>query len=282
MRLPLLLCLFASTAFAQSKALLRFSIPDEAFTGSKPELVQYLLRPVRPMGVVSDSLPVLPEFLRQIFNDSVPLLSIDALDRYLHRQRIDPADVGGSLQRPVSANSKGTRARYFVIHDTSTPNYLLDDIPDSVNEASWPHNDVHRIWKNRRLAHVFVGRTGRSYSPVPFDTAWRATKLESRVLDSAVSKGLFLHIELVQPRQSDPARAAGNDILAPSPGFTEAQYDRLALLYCCASARAGYWLLPTFHAVLDTGIPEAHDDPQHFDSALWSRRLQSVVEAANR
>ena len=35
-----------------------------------------------------------------------------------------------------------------------------------------------------------------------------------------------------------------NDALAPEPGFTVAQYDRLALLYVSASVPHGAWLIP--------------------------------------
>ena len=57
------------------------------------------------------------------------------------------------------------------------------------------------------------------------------------------------------------------------PGFTAAQYDRLALLYILASVRGGRWLIPGFHAVIDSGIPDAHDDPQNFDMAAWEAAL---------
>lgn len=64
-----------------------------------------------------------------------------------------------------------------------------------------------------------------------------------------------------------------NDRIAPVPGFTPAQYRSLALLYVLASARAGMWLIPAFHANIDRGIPEAHDDPQHFDLAAFDREV---------
>jgi hypothetical protein len=97
-----------------------------------------------------------------------------------------------------------------------------------------------------------------------FDVPWRATKLE---LDGVgvSSRGLFLHIELVQPRRRDPDGGRRNDAIAPLPGFSRAQYDKLALLYAAASRRAGNWLIPAFHAVLDKGFSGAHDDPQNFD-----------------
>jgi hypothetical protein len=91
------------------------------------------------------------------------------------------------------------------------------------------------------------------------------------------AKGLFLHVELVQPRRRDPRGGPGNDALAPTPGFTPAQYGTLALLYVVASVRAGRWLVPAFHATLDEGIPDAHDDPQRFDLARFDAAVGDLV-----
>ena len=41
----------------------------------------------------------------------------------------------------------------------------------------------------------------------------------------------------LQPRRAMPGRGWLNDFLAPSPGFSRAQYDRLALVYIVASRR---------------------------------------------
>jgi len=39
---------------------------------------------------------------------------------------------------------------------------------------------------------------------------------------------------------------------SPDPGFTPAQYERLALQYIIASVRRGSWMIPAFHCVLDS------------------------------
>ena len=59
----------------------------------------------------------------------------------------------------------------------------------------------------------------------------------------------------------------------------EAQYDRLALLYVSASVQHGAWLIPGYHAAVDAGIPDAHDDPQNFNLALWAQRLEALLKA---
>ncbi len=52
----------------------------------------------------------------------------------------------------------------------------------------------------------------------------------------------------------NPNGPPGNDNFAPEPGFTDAQYEKLALLYAVASRRSGSWMIPVYHAVLDKGI----------------------------
>ncbi len=65
------------------------------------------------------------------------------------------------------------------------------------------------------------------------------------------ARGRFVHIELVQPRRHSPGSKSLGDTLAPKPGFSKAQYRQLAALYVYASARAGEWLIPAFHATVD-------------------------------
>jgi 3D (Asp-Asp-Asp) domain-containing protein len=92
-------------------------------------------------------------------------------------------------------------------------------------------------------------------------------------------KGLFLGVELVQPRRSDPSGPVGNDMHAPSNGFTQAQLERLAVVYLAASVRRGKWLIPAFHAVLDSYDLGGHDDPQNFDLERWDSQLAKVIAA---
>ena len=90
-------------------------------------------------------------------------------------------------------------------------------------------------------------------------------------------KGLFLHVELIQPRRAlERGYGRRNDFLAPDPGFSPAQYDSLALVYMVASVRAGFWLIPAFHAVLDEGIRNKHDDPQNFELEAFARSLDAA------
>ena len=86
---------------------------------------------------------------------------------------------------------------------------------------------------------------------------------------------------MIQPRRSQPGRGRRNDAQAPTPGFSDIQYDRLALIYTIASVRAGRWLIPAFHIAIDSGIRGGHDDPQNFEIAAFAGSLERLVEPAD-
>lgn len=256
-----------------------------AFAGSPLEQAKCLLRPVKMYGKLGEVLQNLPSPLDTLIGRPVTLYR-SSLQRYLTAHQIAEEEIGGALVDPVSRaknnDPQAPLARYFVIHDVSTPNYLNDPFPANINETAWKWNDLQR-WKQNSRAHIYINRVGKSVASWNFKTAGRATKFETKILGQK-SKGLFLHIELIQPRRRDPNGGAQNDAIAPKPGFTEPQLDRLALVYVAASARNGHWMIPAFHAALDTGIPDAHDDPQNFDLAQWAARLGILlksIEATN-
>ena len=95
-------------------------------------------------------------------------------------------------------------------------------------------------------------------------------------------RGLFIGIENIQPRIGLPAVPApgkkANDLIAPDPGFTPAQYRRLALLYVAAGVRRGRWLIPAFHAVVDSRYADGHDDPQNFDMRAFSDAVKGHLD----
>lgn len=248
-----------------------------SFSGSEVEQAKCLLRPVRPFGHLGGNLAALPAPLAGLLGQAAP--SKDALRQLLRARGISEAQIGGSLDDPVSRgnnnNPRSGLADYFVIHDTSTPNFLNDPFPANINSPEWPFNNFSK-YSDR--AHVYVNRVGASATKVDFRTPFRATKFEVQVI-GVRSKGRFLHVELIQPRRRDPRGGAKNDALAPDPGFTEAQLDRLALVYVAASVRRGQWLIPAYHSVLDAGLADAHDDPQRFDLDAWARRLGVLLDS---
>jgi hypothetical protein len=258
----------------------RFIDSSLTFVGSPLEQAKCLLRPVKMYGKLGEALQNLPSPLDTLIGRPVKLEGA-SLQRYLSVHQIAEEEIGGSLADPVSRAKNNDPhapfARYFVIHDVSTPNYLNAPFPANINEATWKWNNLQR-WKENSRAHIYVNRVGKSVTSWNFKTAGRATKFETKILGQK-SKGLFLHVELVQPRRRDPNGGAQNDAIAPTPGFTEPQLDRLALVYLAASVRNGHWMIPAFHAALDTGIPDAHDDPQNFDLTQWAARLGVLLTA---
>jgi hypothetical protein len=271
-------------AWAQDAPCRRVVSPSLAFAGTPREQAKCLLRPILQGGHPGAPLKKLPPPLEKTIGERV-LIEKAALRRYLAAHTIQERDLGGSLDEPLSPatlpDGSGTVARYFVIHDVSTPNYLDKSFPANINDATWEWNDLAKHWANTKVAHIFVNRLGDSVtavgfaSPLPakrFGTKFARDNLQER------AKGLQIHVELVQPRRSDPAGKTGNDAIAPLPGFTEVQMDRLALLYVAASVRRGEWLVPAFHAAVDAGIPDAHDDPQNFDLEMWARRLDALLK----
>lgn len=256
-----------------------------SYAGSPQEQAKCLLRSVQIGGHLGTSLERLPAPLDKLIGETLKV-NRDVLGRYLAKQNISEEDIGGSLSDPVSranpVDVNAAYARYFVIHDVSTPNYLDAPFPPDINEASWVWNDLRRKWIKTKVTHVYISRMGESVTAVDFKEQlpdpYHGTKFARDRLRNK-GKGLYLHVELVQPRRRDPKGAPDNDRIAPTPGFTDAQLKRLALVYIAASVRGGRWLIPAFHAAVDAGIPDAHDDPQNFDLTRWANQLGSLLKA---
>jgi hypothetical protein len=253
------------------------------FAGSPVEQARCLLRPNGIGGILASELNNLPHPLEKLIGQPV-VLRKDKLRKYLNKRGIIEDTLGGSLDLPLSGaqlpGDEYTQSLYFVIHDTSSP-YLKDEpFPRYFNaDKTWKGNDL-QIWVKQPVAHIFVNRLGESLTTTPFNEAVRkgwGTKFARDVLE-AEAKGLQLHIELVQPRRRDPNSSyPENDLIAPVPGFTKKQYERLALLYVCASVRRGSWLIPAYHSAIDAGIKDAHDDPQNFELREFAKALSSLI-----
>ncbi|MEO0043478.1 MAG: hypothetical protein RL329_2926 [Bacteroidota bacterium] len=248
------------------------SVPDPA--ASALDEARKLLRKVYPLGALGEMVGLDPTFESMVGNPVT--MTRDQVRSYLAAVNIQEADLGGNLDMAVSSTSEGSQAKYFVIHDTSFPTYGNKSLPSEINSASWQFNNF-RQWRNNKVTHAFVNRMGESITVTDFSQGVMATKYEIRMLEEAKSKGLFIHIELIQPRHRDKRYWKGNDIASPTPGFTDGQYRRLALLYITASVRKGSWLIPGFHSCVDHGIRNKHDDPQGFELDKWMRALLTTV-----
>jgi hypothetical protein len=288
--LRIFICLALSLATGALRASAQetpcaFDESSLSYTGTPPEQARCLLRPVLIGGQLGAPLQKLLAPLDKLIGKPLNINQA-TLQRFLAEQHINEADLGGSLADPISrANTvspEAPLARYFVIHDVSTPNYLDDAFPPDINEASWIWNDLNRKWLSKKVTHVYISRTGESVTAVDFKTQLpdphHGTKFARDRLRNR-GKGLYLHVELVQPRRRDPRGLPDNDRIAPTPGFTDAQLKRLALVYLAASVRRGEWMIPAFHAVVDAGIADAHDDPQNFDTTRWAEHLRTLLES---
>jgi len=242
-----------------------FESPDE------DQIARCLLRPVKIYGDLGPEPTALPAPLNKLIGKRVKVKA-KSLQRYLEARGVTEESIGGALATPL------TTTRYFVIHDTSSP-YLKDEpFPANINETDYRGNNLTR-WAQVKVTHVYVNRLGESATASNFEQIVGATKYERR---NPARTMLFVHVELIQPRRRDPSGGPINDAFAPEPGFTEKQLERLALLYVAASVRRDRWLLPAFHAAVDAGIPDAHDDPQNFDLELWLAKVQRLLAELER
>jgi hypothetical protein len=267
------------------EGLCGFDVATRSYRGTPARQAECLTRAVGRGAEIGA--PTLTAFLRERVGQPTNV-SRARLAAYLAELDVDPDRVGGPLADPVSA-------RYFIIHDTSTPNCSEEAFDRALCPARGimpPNRDTpqwaalakfhgHPMPFPNRLAHAFTNRIGDSITEVAFSAHIQTTKFEG-CADADTKTGLFLGIENSQPRIGDPAKPAPgakvNDLVAPVPGFTPAQYRRLALLYVTASVRQGRWLIPAFHAVVDSRYADGHDDPQNFDMAAFSGAIKAHLD----
>jgi hypothetical protein len=266
--------------------LCQFDAVSLSYAGDPAEQAACLLNPVQPVGRLGPPLKELPRFLAERVGEPADLPGRARLLAWLAERGLsDP--LGDSLPRAVAYARDGDLlsrpATYFVIHDTSSPNYGGLAWPRNIDEDAKLNNLNRYVCANDiERAHAFINRGGAILLAHDFSVPWRATKFEMATNFDGALKGLFLHVELVQPRRRHPRYGRGNDFLAPEPGFSRAQYDSLALVYLVASVRAGFWLIPAFHSVIDEGIRNKHDDPQNFVLADFAGSLAGLLDSLRK
>lgn len=254
----------------------KFDTGTLSYAGQPLDQARCLLRPVAKWGQVSPTPATLPATLAGAIGTK-PTLSKTKLAGYLAQKGVSDPKLDKPVSRARSGAADAPLARYFVIHDTSSPWIGDKPFPADIDTAA-KYNNVKGYLKPDAVAHWFVGRDGSVGVGHDFAVPWRATKFETKTVGVA-AKGLFLHIENLQPRRREPTGGAQNDAIAPKPGLTTAQYDRLAQLYAVASVRAGVWLVPAYHTVIDQGISDGHDDPQNFELDQFDAALARLIQA---
>ena len=271
---------FRPAAFLHTMGRCEFDFAALSFRGTPVDQARCLMRGVdssRNLGPEMESLP--PGLASRVGADT-GLPHREILSAYLSKQNLE-WDFAAYLWQPLSRardnDPDAPMARYFVIHDTSGPNYGSRSFPADIDDTSRINDLTHfECSDGHGKAHVVVNRVGGMLLNHELSIPWRETKFELAANFSGALKGLFLHTEMVQPRRS-ASRRGRDDARAPNPGFTAAQYDRLALLYAIASVRAGRWLIPAFHAALDADIRNGHDDPLNFDVGSFAASVDRLV-----
>jgi hypothetical protein len=244
-----------------------YNAAARSFVGSPLEQASCLMRPVREWNHVDEPPVWLPRPIVELIGKPVNL-PVSKFRAYLAALGLTDSQVGGPLSDPLVATATRVTARYFVIHDTST-----------CVGTFWPKDlDTVSSSFNRRIFDADLGRANTFVSRVGvvrgngFGVRRTGTKFTNALHPD--TNGLFLHVELYQPRMKRrPCEEKGGAEYAPVPGFTDQQYSQLALLYIAASMRKGEWLIPAFHAVIDLGIANGHDDPQNFSLDSWNNWL---------
>ncbi len=280
-----------NVSIAEARAsLCGFDVARRRFAGTASEQARCLLRQVK-LGAQIGA-PNAPSRLTD--RAGTPLsFSRQRVEAYATQNNIALADLGLTSAKPLTAE-------YFVIHDTSAPNCsevttptascpAPAQFPPDRDQPQWPVNSSFGGHKPpttlKPTAHAWTNRVGGSIVEAPFETHISHVKFDY-CHDADSKRGLFLGVENIQPRIGKPASPPpgqrANDLVAPVPGFTEAQYRRLALLYVAASARRGHWLIPAFHAVIDAKYADGHDDPQNFDVVLFDRVLAGLIASLEK
>ena len=274
-RLIPLTLLLAAPASAELIGGCRFDRDTLTFAGSPLEQAACLLRKVELMGAKKPQ-PLPPVLVRLMTEGGAPSPGQKAAAIAAFPEPYRDYALGYQ-DRPASRTEAGVPLLYFVIHDTSEPFMKTDEFPHRLNDDP-KINSFNYYLAAEPVAHIFLNRQGQIWAAHDFSVPWRATKLESRVVGVS-ARGRFVHIETVQPRRFLPGATNRGQTYGPSPGFTRDQYRMLAALYVYASARAGHWLIPGFHATVDDQIPDAHDDPQNFDLKQFARELEKLLAA---
>ena len=274
---------FRAPYFIKTMGRCAFDQTTLSFHGDGVEQARCLMRGMDETRNLGAQMAMMPAPLADRVGNEAGLPTREALSTYLSKLDLE-WDFAQYLWLPMShANDNdptAPMARYFVIHDTSGPNFGHRAFPEEVDNGNSKINSLNKFkcsdgWGK---AHVVINRSGDMLLNHELEIPWRETKFEQAANFTGALKGLFLHVELIQPRRAASGHGRHNDAQSPNPAFTPAQYDRLALLYVIASVRSQHWLIPAYHAALDADIPNGHDDPLNFDPESFAESIEAVVK----
>ena len=277
----------------EGKGLCKFDAASASFAGTPAEQARCLLRPVKKQGNLGRRAGK-PASAAGGSGRQAGGVSRQELRAFLQEGAIAETDIGGSLDKPLSQGrttaGAATPARYFVIHDTSTPNCsepracaAQNQFPANMNEADWSHNKTFNGHKGagNPVAHMITNRVGASFTMLELSQPIRAVKFEFCVsADAANKRGLFIHVENVQPRLSDPLPAAAKGRGTTRPRRRPASPARS--MSACVDLHRGEQparrlAYPALHAPLDSAYRDGHDDPQNFSPGTFAKAVETLL-----
>ena len=199
--LLIFLSILSGGASAATFGKCRFDTAKLSFEGTEQEQAKCLLRKVKILGNVDSNPAALPPNLAGLIGKPTGI-AIAKLQSYASSKGLSEADLGGSFTDKLSRGNNNDPdapfARYFVIHDTSSPLLRALPFPSDIDTSNFV-NRLDRWESPEAVAHIFLNRKGETYVGHKFSVPWRAPRLESNKV-GVPSKGLFLHVENIQPR----------------------------------------------------------------------------------
>jgi hypothetical protein len=219
-----------------------FNPETASFQGEPAEQLRCLLRAFdasRNLGPPRDSVPAA---FAERAGQAAGLPTREALLTLTSQLDLE-WDFGSYLWQPLARardnDPEAPAARYLVIHDTSGPNYGRRPWPANIDE----HPKINNLRQFRcsdgwEVAHVVINRTGGMLLGHELATPWRAMKFERAKNFGTGLKGLFLHVELIQPRRPGAVAATTRSRRRPGspPRNTTASRSSTRSPACAPSA----------------------------------------------
>ena len=189
-----------------------FNLNSLEYRGTPVEQAKCLMRSLDQTRNLGPPLDSLPDALASRIGRDSGLPSRETLSAYLSKQDLE-WDFAAHLWQPVSRaednNPQAPAARYFVIHDTSGPNYGHRSFPDDINSTA-KFNNLKNYYcpDGWGKAHVVVNRSGDMIVDHDFRNPMARDKIRAR-------GGFRRHLEGAVPARRDDPTAAQRARIQP-------------------------------------------------------------------
>ena len=189
-----------------------FNLDSLEYRGTPVEQAKCLMRSLDQTRNLGPPLDSLPDALASRIGRDSGLPSRETLSAYLSKQDLE-WDFAAHLWQPVSRaednNPQAPAARYFVIHDTSGPNYGHRSFPDDIDSTA-KFNNLKNYYcpDGWGKAHVVVNRSGDMIVDHDFRNSMARDKIRAR-------GGFRRHLEGAVPARRDDPTAAQRARIQP-------------------------------------------------------------------